>query len=254
MDRPERAVVATGGAEDRRGRGIDTKLNTLRDYRWARGLCIRCGKKRSCDHLCPEQIQLHVLQEVWDLCHSDDPEDSDSPLKDATESQVFLALSLAALSAHYSDSTMHFVGDIQGRPVKILLDSGSSNTFISTSLASQLQGNSVCQQPLKVTVANGSHMLCQKEFKQLLWSIQQCSFVSEVKVLPLSQYDLIVGMDWLMKHNPMEIDWKYKRILVTYDSEHVFSKGYWIHCLPDQCYKWQQSRTMSLTTAHHRYS
>jgi hypothetical protein len=44
-------------------------------------------------------------------------------------------------------------------------------------------------------------------------------------VLPLSQYDLIVGMDWLMKHSPMEIDWKYKRILITYDSEHVLLQG-----------------------------
>jgi hypothetical protein len=49
-------MAAAGGAEDHHGRGIDAKLNTLCDYYRARGLCIRCGKKWSHDHRCPEQI------------------------------------------------------------------------------------------------------------------------------------------------------------------------------------------------------
>jgi hypothetical protein len=101
-------------AEDWRSRGDDAKLNTLRDYRRARGLCIRCGEKWSRDHRYPEHIQLHVLQEVWDLCHSDISEDCDDAAEDAEEDQVFLALSTAALSARPSDSTMQFVGEIQG--------------------------------------------------------------------------------------------------------------------------------------------
>ena len=60
-ERQERAAGAVVGADDQRGRGVDAKLNTLHDYRRARGLCIRCGEKWSRDHRCPEQIQLHVL-------------------------------------------------------------------------------------------------------------------------------------------------------------------------------------------------
>lgn len=83
--------------------------------------------------------------------------------------------------------TMQFMGQVQGRPIRILLDSRSSNTFVSASLAAHLQGSSACAQPIKVTVANGTQMLCHTEFKQLQWSVQQCSFVSVAKVLPLSQ-------------------------------------------------------------------
>ena len=32
-------------------------------------------------------------------------------------------------------------------------------------------------------------------------------------------------MDWLVKHNPMEIDWKYKRILISYGLERVLLQG-----------------------------
>lgn len=55
-DRQERPAGAAGGAEDRRGRGVDAKLNTLRDYRRAHDLCIRCVEKWSRDNRCPEQI------------------------------------------------------------------------------------------------------------------------------------------------------------------------------------------------------
>ena len=82
---PKRAAATAVGAEDRRGRGVDAKLDTLRDYRRTRGLCIRCGEKWSRNHRCPEQVQLHVLQEVWDLCHSEDTEDCDSAPDDAVE-------------------------------------------------------------------------------------------------------------------------------------------------------------------------
>jgi hypothetical protein len=153
LDQVPGPVVA---AEDRRTRGVDAKLNTLRDYRRARGLCIRCGEKWSRDHRCPENIQLHVLQEVWDLCNSDISEDGDEAAEDPSDAQVFLALSTAALSAHPSNSTMQFVGEIQGQSVQILIDSGSSNTFVSTSLASKLSGSSPCQYPITVTVANGT--------------------------------------------------------------------------------------------------
>jgi hypothetical protein len=96
---------------------------------------------------------------------------------------------------------------------------------MSTSLASKLSGSSPCQYPIKVTAANDTQLICEQEFKHLQWTVQQCSFFSDVKVLPLSQYDLIVSMDWLMKHSPMEIDWKYKRILISYGSERVLLQG-----------------------------
>jgi hypothetical protein len=224
-DRQERVVGAVVAAEDRRSRDVDAKLNTLHDCHRAHGLCIRCGEKWSRDHRCPEHIQLHVLQEVWDLCHSDISEDCDDAAEDTKEAHVFLALSIAAFSARPSDSTMQFVGEIQGQSVQILINSGSSNTFMSTSLASKLSSSSPCQYPIKVTVANGTQLICEQEFKHLQWTVQQCSFFSDVKVLPLSQYDLIVGMDWLIKHNPMEIDWKYKRILISYGSERVLLQG-----------------------------
>jgi RNase H-fold protein (predicted Holliday junction resolvase) len=58
----ERHVVDTS-----RGRSSDEKLSTLRAYRRAKGLCVKCAEKWHRDHKCPDSVQLHVLQEVFDL-------------------------------------------------------------------------------------------------------------------------------------------------------------------------------------------
>ncbi|XP_066332617.1 uncharacterized protein [Miscanthus floridulus] len=48
QERPDRPMNPNPGPE-RRGRGVDDKLSTLRDYRRARGLCVWCGEKWSRD-------------------------------------------------------------------------------------------------------------------------------------------------------------------------------------------------------------
>ncbi|KAF0896451.1 hypothetical protein E2562_024315 [Oryza meyeriana var. granulata] len=40
-----------------------------------------------------------------------------------------------------------------------------------------------------------------------MWWIQGFSFRSDVRILPLGCYDVILGMDWLERHSPMQIDW-----------------------------------------------
>ena len=104
------------GIEDRlntlhsycRGRGIEDRLNTLRSYRRARGLSIHCGEKWSRDHRCSESIQLHVLQEFWDICHNEASSDDSQPTEEPVEAQVLLAVSLAALNGSAAASTMQF--------------------------------------------------------------------------------------------------------------------------------------------------
>ena len=36
-----------------------------------------------------------------------------------------------------------------------------------------------------------------------------------MKVLALSTYDAILGMDWLEEHSPMRVDWRAKHLLIT---------------------------------------
>jgi len=158
QERPDRPMNPNLGPE-RRGHGVDDKLSTLRDYRRAHGLCVRCGEKWSRDHRCPEAIQLHALQELWEVCFSRDCQEDgydDSLEADTDEAQLCIAISMAASGSPPSVTSIQFMGHIQGHPVRILIDSGSSHTFVSAALAAQLQGQSVLSPTLKVMVADGS--------------------------------------------------------------------------------------------------
>jgi hypothetical protein len=81
--------------------------------------------------------------------------------------------------------------------ILILVDSGSSNTFISAQLATKMTGVSRLIQPLSVKVANGIVMQCQLQFQNKVWEVQGLQFQSDFKVLPLQHFDVILGYDWL---------------------------------------------------------
>lgn len=68
----------------------------------------------------------------------------------AGDSQLFLTLSVAALSGQQSPKSLCLLGFIQGQPVRILIDSGSSHSFVSTSVAAQFVAE--CELPLRVQV------------------------------------------------------------------------------------------------------
>jgi hypothetical protein len=50
-------------------------------------------------------------------------------------------------------------------------------------------------------------------------------FTTDLKVLELSAYDMILGMDWLELHSPMKIHWKQKWLAVPYKNATVVLYG-----------------------------
>jgi hypothetical protein len=64
--------------------------------------------------------------------------------------------------------------------------------------------------PVAVQVANGHKLQCTSQFPQAPWSIDGYIFHSDLKVLSLSSYDMILGFDWLESFSPMKVDWRHK--------------------------------------------
>lgn len=86
---------------------------------------------------------------------------------------------------------------MQGHSSKILIDSGSSHTFVRHSFAAKLSGQLPLVQPLKVKIANGQLIQCDSKILQLTWTVQGCTFQSDTKVLLLAHFDIIIGMDFV---------------------------------------------------------
>lgn len=218
-------------AADRRGldsarvKSTDDKWATIKAYRQARGLCIKCAEKWSKDHRCAESIHLNAVQELFEILQWEDECHLVADTVDAPQDQLFLMVSSAAAFGKRSSHTLCLTGLIQGHSVRILLDSGSSHSFINTNVAAQLQGVVSLPLSLSVQVADGARLNCDTHFLDLVWSVQGFSFSSDFKILPISSYDAIVGMDWLTSFSPMYINWQQQWLVIPYQGVSVLLQG-----------------------------
>jgi hypothetical protein len=87
----------------------------------------------------------------------------------------------------------------------VSLDFGSSNSFLSESVSVSLQGVSQTASVIKVKVANGTMLSSSTKLLGAEWQVQGFSFCSDLKILPLQSFDMILGMDWLEAFSLMKI-------------------------------------------------
>lgn len=205
--------------------GVPDKIRALKAYRRAQGLCYLCADKWSPTHKCSGAVQLTAVQEVFALLHQDEVDAGATSLSDNSDTGTHMAISLSAIQGTVTAQTMRLHGVIQGFEFLMLVDSGSSCSFISTVVVAQL--SDVLQLPvsLQVKVANGSILQCQTELPSVHWAVQGHQFCSSLKLLPLSNYDVILGMDWLEQNSPMDIDWLNKSLSFHHDDHFITLSG-----------------------------
>jgi hypothetical protein len=132
-----------------------------------------------------ESVQLNIIQEVWDLINADSHSAQDNWEPTAPGEQSFMILSVAALSGVEAPRTLKIKDQIQGVEMLILIDSGSSHSFISEQVATVLKGVTAVSSPTQVQVANGHTLQSLSEMLNVEWFIQGCQFHSDLKVLAL---------------------------------------------------------------------
>jgi hypothetical protein len=128
--------------------------------------------------------------------------------------------------------TLKFQGVLLNHSVLILLDSGSSHTFVSNHLRDKLQPTHVVPISVSVRVANGEVLLCEEKWLQVPWQIQGCTFLSDILFLPLRGCDMVVGMDWLQTFSPMRVDWVQQWLAIPYQGQEVILYGH-THPIPE---------------------
>jgi hypothetical protein len=120
---------------------------------------------------------------------------------------------------------MRLQGSVSNHNILILIDSGSSGTFVSDQLVHYLQLKIVPSPMVQVKMADGSKITSDSKVQSLSWWSQGHSFTIAPRVLPLGSYDLILGIDWLEEHSPMWVDWRRKKMRFTYQGTRITLNG-----------------------------
>lgn len=163
-----------------------------------KGLCFHCDEKYFPGHACKKK-KLYVMLTEQQTDREDCCEDDklaliweDEPGIEGEQKEKESAISLHAITGSKGSHTLKVQGKIKNRVVKILVDSGSTNNFISQGIAKQLQlATSPCT-PFQVIVANGEKINCKGSVDSLTWEIAGQLFTSKVNVIPLGGYDLVL--------------------------------------------------------------
>lgn len=185
------------------------KDRQLIDYRKANNLYFNCGDKFVPGHLevYPKknkpQVNAIVLNDL-------DKELTDEVLSDlAVEDQMqeeFGQLSINALSSQDTTNCIKLKTRVKDKVMLILVDSGSTHSFISSHFVDSAKLETVPLSPRKVKLANGEWIITDKMVPKLACYCQGQSFTTDMVVLNMSPNDAILGFDWLQAHNPMECD------------------------------------------------
>lgn len=181
------------------------RMVALKAQRRAQGLCYICAEKWSPTHKCANTVQLHAVQEIFSL-FLEAEEDANSA-NELPADQQLMAISVQALQGSEHRGSMRMLGQIQSKEILILVDSGSTASFISEKVAADLPNVKLLPISVQVKVADGSVLSCQSEIQSCEWTSQGHVLCNNLKVLALGNYDMILGMDWLMQHNPMTVNW-----------------------------------------------
>ena len=172
-----------------------------------KGECFGCSEKYSPTHVCKNK-QIFSIEIVNDEQEIEEPELIGIP--DLTQPKI----SLNAIMGVPSFSTMRVRGAIGTKVLQVLVDSGSTHNFLSLELAKRMNcpNKKVCS--LDVSVANGNTLPCEQLCENFQWIMQGHWFTADVMLIPLMNYDLVLGVQWL--HTLNDIVWNFKNLTMQF--------------------------------------
>ena len=172
--------------------GTDDKWGALRAYRRAKGLCYVCGERWSKDHVCKQEVQLHIVQEMIEILQSSESDDCEVGEQQLGVHMISISAAAVGDKSEPPVRTMQLRVQLQGHNVTFLVDSGSTHSFVDLSLAAKLSGVTPMARVM-VKIANGDAIPCQKQLQNCSWSCSGHKFLNDFKLFPLGSYDGILG-------------------------------------------------------------
>ncbi|XP_073300538.1 uncharacterized protein [Primulina huaijiensis] len=161
------------------------------------GLCFSCDEKWSSSHKCKAKPHLFFF-DVEDYCPSPPPEDTTStPELLPQDTPIHSAISFHVLAGQPTSTTFRFSGILAGSPVQVLIDGGSTHSFVQIRVAKHLQLPIISATSFVVAVGNVDRLITEGVVQQSPLTIQGHTFQPELFVLSLHGADVILGASWL---------------------------------------------------------
>ena len=163
------------------------------------GLCFSCDERYTPDHRC-QKSQLLLIEGL-------EEEDDDSEQRHDTEEAE---ITLQALTRSDSPKMIHTIAETHCQKLITLIDSGATHNFINEKTAHLLNLQLTPTKPFKVRVADGFPLQCACVYRKVTMMIGGVPFQIDIFPLPLTWFDMVLGMQWLFQLGLTLCDWRPK--------------------------------------------
>jgi hypothetical protein len=134
-------------------------------------------------------------------------------------------LSLNVVAGTDTGETMKLRALVGNQVMILLIDSGSTHTFVTRSFATRA-GCTISPAPtVPVKIANGQLMESNSQVLGLQWWTQGHTFLTDMRILDLGAYDAVLGIDWLKGCGKMTVDWTLKSMEFVQQGKPVALQG-----------------------------
>lgn len=127
---------------------------------------------------------------------------------EGNETHEEATFSIHALEGSQGDDTIRMIGHYKNRELLILINSGSTHSFLDEQVAKEMKVPIVTAPAVVVTVVDGRKIFSSNRSLGFTWKIQEHSFTLDVRLLPLGGFVMILGVDWMKLHNPVLFDFE----------------------------------------------
>nr|GEW82281.1 hypothetical protein [Tanacetum cinerariifolium]GEW82282.1 hypothetical protein [Tanacetum cinerariifolium] len=138
------------------------------------------------------------------------------------------------------EETMRVKGMFGKHTLHILVDCGGTHNFLDLKTTKNLGCKFESTIPLQVYVANVQNMLSCYECKNFQWSLQRETFTSDVMLLPLGGYEMVLGIQWLASLGDIQCNFKNLTMKFEYNARRMVLRG-----TKNSTVHWMQGRNAS---------
>ena len=166
---------------------------------------------------------------------SDTEEDKEQPLpplqpdinqqteEDDAPPEKLMHISAAAYTGSASDSTISLLLNMKGAQAIAIADTGSTNTFLDYAFAIKHNIPMQAAPARIVVVAGGTTLKSEAIAYNCTFQIQNTTFTSDFRILPLKGSDVILGVNWFKRYNPVTFDFLARSLTLKHDGQtHTF--------------------------------
>ncbi|CAH9112200.1 unnamed protein product [Cuscuta europaea] len=177
-----------------------------RQLRRDKGLCFRCNEKFGPGHRC--KTPTFSLLELTDSREEVKQEEVGSELSGEENLHDMAEISFHAILGKSTGATMKLRGSLLNRQVLILIDSGSTHNFISTSLVEELGIKEEGVSTFGVEIENGDVIRCNKICRDVSVTLPGLKITQDYFPFSLGGADVVLGIKWLASLNTVQANWK----------------------------------------------